>query len=230
MYLLGAHLPDDKLVRIALTAFYGIGYSQASKLCSRLSLHKHAKVENLTDAQINLLSAYLSSPGSIPARPANPTTPDVNFILSDSGSTSSSASPSAGPGASSGSEGSSASDAKLPPSQRHNPADDPLRSIVLEADLRRVHVANITHHRTVGSYKGRRHAQGFPVRGQRTQTNARTAKKLNRIERRGFSTSTFAQSTSSTSSSSRSPGPVTALIGSMARPRFAQLRNADAPR
>ncbi|CEH12422.1 s13-like h2th domain-containing protein [Ceraceosorus bombacis] len=194
MYLLGAHLPDDKLVRIALTAFYGIGYSQASKLCSRLSLHKHAKVENLTDAQINLLSAYLSSPGSIPARPANPTSPN------------------------------------LPASQRHNPADDPLRSIVLEADLRRVHVANIAHHRTVGSYKGRRHAQGFPVRGQRTQTNARTAKKLNRIDRRGFSTSTFAQSTSSTSSSSRGPGPVSALVGSMARPRFAQLRNADAPR
>jgi hypothetical protein len=35
---------------------------------------------------------------------------------------------------------------------------------------------------------GRRIAQGLPVRGQRTKTNAQTAKKLNRVERRRFST------------------------------------------
>ena len=28
----------------------------------------------------------------------------------------------------------------------------------------------------IGSYRGRRHRQGLPVRGQRTKTNARTRK------------------------------------------------------
>lgn len=48
--------------------------------------------------------------------------------------------------------------------------------------------ANIAHHRMVGSYKGRRHAGGLPVRGQRTRRNAQTARKLNRVERRQFGT------------------------------------------
>lgn len=33
-----------------------------------------------------------------------------------------------------------------------------------------------------------RHAAGLPVRGQNTQTNARTARKLNKVDRRTFST------------------------------------------
>lgn len=69
-----------------------------------------------------------------------------------------------------------------------NPSNDPLRQIKIEADLKRVLHANINHHRNVGSYRGRRHASHLPVRGQRTSTNANTAKKLNRLERRGFHT------------------------------------------
>jgi small subunit ribosomal protein S13 len=42
---------------------------------------------------------------------------------------------------------------------------------------------NIAHQRMIGSYVGRRHAMGLPVRGQNTQTNAKTARKLNRVER-----------------------------------------------
>ncbi|CAD6940242.1 unnamed protein product [Tilletia controversa] len=75
MYLLGAHLPDHKLVHIALTNFLGINQHTARRLCARLQLHETAKVSSLSEAQINQLSAFLSSPSSIPARSAAPTTP-----------------------------------------------------------------------------------------------------------------------------------------------------------
>lgn len=44
--------------------------------------------------------------------------------------------------------------------------------------------ANIKMKREIGSYVGLRHSMGLPVRGQRTKTNAKTARKLNRIERK----------------------------------------------
>ncbi|KAG8931165.1 hypothetical protein FRC01_001776 [Tulasnella sp. 417] len=62
---------------------------------------------------------------------------------------------------------------------------DVLATVLVENEARRKLRENIAHHRNVGSYVGRRHAMGYPVRGQRTNTNARTANKLNRIERRG---------------------------------------------
>ena len=61
---------------------------------------------------------------------------------------------------------------------------DPLLGIRLETDLKREMRENIAHQRMIGSYVGRRHAQGLPVRGQNTQNNAKTARKLNRVERR----------------------------------------------
>lgn len=61
---------------------------------------------------------------------------------------------------------------------------DGLSTILVENEARNLMRENIAHHRNVGNYKGRRHAMGFPVRGQRTRTNASTARKLNRIERR----------------------------------------------
>lgn len=202
MYLLGVHLADHKLVRvsipphhcistapplnrslltlfllnsfvqIALTNFYGISYDTANRLCARLSLHDRALVSSLTESQITQLSAYLSSPGSIPARKAAPTTPH-SLLLSPSSS----------------SQPSSTEDGVSRPSLETNPNGDALRQIKIEADLKRVLHANINHHRNVGSYRGRRHASHLPVRGQRTSTNARTAKKLNRLERRGMATS-----------------------------------------
>lgn len=62
---------------------------------------------------------------------------------------------------------------------------DPLKELKIETDLRREVRENIAHHRMIGSYVGRRHVMGLPVRGQRTRTNAKTAKKLNKVERRG---------------------------------------------
>ncbi len=44
----------------------------------------------------------------------------------------------------------------------------------VEGDLRRWEAMNIKRLVDIGSYRGRRHRLGLPVRGQRTRTNART--------------------------------------------------------
>lgn len=46
----------------------------------------------------------------------------------------------------------------------------------VEGDLRRNVTADIRRKMEIGSYQGRRHRSGLPVRGQRTKTNARTRK------------------------------------------------------
>ncbi len=46
----------------------------------------------------------------------------------------------------------------------------------VEGDLRREVALNIKRLVEIGCYRGRRHRQGLPVRGQRTKTNARTRK------------------------------------------------------
>jgi small subunit ribosomal protein S13 len=46
----------------------------------------------------------------------------------------------------------------------------------IEGDLRREVQADIRRKIEIGTYQGRRHRMGLPVRGQRTKTNARTRK------------------------------------------------------
>lgn len=46
----------------------------------------------------------------------------------------------------------------------------------VEGDLRRQVQRNIQRLKDLGCYRGIRHRKGLPVRGQRTQTNARTRK------------------------------------------------------
>ncbi|MGO1973754.1 MAG: 30S ribosomal protein S13 [Propionibacteriaceae bacterium] len=46
----------------------------------------------------------------------------------------------------------------------------------VEGDLRREVAGDIRRKVEIGSYQGRRHRSGLPVRGQRTKTNARTRK------------------------------------------------------
>jgi small subunit ribosomal protein S13 len=46
----------------------------------------------------------------------------------------------------------------------------------VEGDLRRQEQQNIKRLKELGCYRGIRHRKGLPVRGQRTQTNARTRK------------------------------------------------------
>ena len=47
---------------------------------------------------------------------------------------------------------------------------------VVEGDLRREVSMNIKRLIDIGCYRGLRHKQGLPVRGQKTKTNARTRK------------------------------------------------------
>lgn len=49
-------------------------------------------------------------------------------------------------------------------------------SETVEGQLRRQVAANITRLKDIRSYRGLRHRQNLPVRGQKTQTNARTRK------------------------------------------------------
>jgi small subunit ribosomal protein S13 len=48
----------------------------------------------------------------------------------------------------------------------------------LEGDLKRTTNLNIKRLIDINSYRGRRHLKGLPLRGQRTRTNSRTARKL----------------------------------------------------
>ncbi|PWN49076.1 S13-like H2TH domain-containing protein [Violaceomyces palustris] len=228
MFLLGVQLPDHKLLRIALTNFYGISYDTARRLCARLQLHERATVGSLNENQITQLSAYLSSPASIPARKPFPTSSVAPSTILTPSPVASSSSSSQSPLPSSSSSSSSSNqnpNVSLPPSQRPSPSSDPLRSIVIEADLRRQLHANLAHHRNVGSYVGRRHSAHLPVRGQRTNTNAQTAKKLNRLERKGLSTLAATRQAGETElglDTSRRSGtsPLLDLMTPLARVRF----------
>ena len=50
------------------------------------------------------------------------------------------------------------------------------RDYVVEGQLRRQVSQNITRLRDIACYRGIRHRRGLPVRGQQTQSNARTRK------------------------------------------------------
>ena len=50
------------------------------------------------------------------------------------------------------------------------------KNYVVEGDLRQEIRQNIRRLMEIGSYRGLRHRQGLPVRGQRTRSNARTRK------------------------------------------------------
>ena len=51
-----------------------------------------------------------------------------------------------------------------------------MEGYTLEGDLRREAALNIKRLTEIGCYRGTRHRRGLPVRGQRTNTNARTRK------------------------------------------------------
>ncbi|CAL5873783.1 uncharacterized protein PFLUO_LOCUS8065 [Penicillium psychrofluorescens] len=59
-----------------------------------------------------------------------------------------------------------------------------LSDMRIENDLRREVLNDIKRLKETGTYRGRRHALGLPVRGQRTRTQIKTPVKLNRMERK----------------------------------------------
>ncbi|KZV73421.1 S13-like H2TH domain-containing protein [Peniophora sp. CONT] len=179
VHILGVVLPDKQLAKHALTHFYGVGNQTAARICARLQIHDTCQVGRLTPSQLTSLTAFLSSPTTAPLiprlplasthyKPPAPTTPlqklpHATRLLAPP-------TPAPPPG---------------PRTSNVKGGGDPLRRLRIESDLRREVRENIAHHRMIGSYVGRRHALGLPVRGQTTQNNARSARKFNRIERFG---------------------------------------------
>ncbi|KIM87217.1 hypothetical protein PILCRDRAFT_96008 [Piloderma croceum F 1598] len=189
MYVLGVLLQDQKVVKRALTAFYGIGPVLAAKLCARFQIHDKCKVRQLTSTQVTGLASFLSAPLTSPPVPQNPLAshnyvppksgkPKIKAALAETAKTKT-AFTSEGP--STGAPNPNASTNALVKLLKA----DPLRGIKVESELRRQVRANIAHQRMIGSYVGKRHAMGLPVRGQNTQSNARTARRLNRVDRFG---------------------------------------------
>lgn len=76
------------------------------------------------------------------------------------------------------------SEAQIDPSTKVKDLSEPevarLRDVIarfsVEGDLRREVAMNIKRLMDLGCYRGIRHRRGLPVRGQQTQTNARTRK------------------------------------------------------
>lgn len=59
-----------------------------------------------------------------------------------------------------------------------------LGQMPIESDARKTLQENIKRLKDMGAYRGRRHAMGLPVRGQRTRNQNATPNKLNRVNRK----------------------------------------------
>jgi small subunit ribosomal protein S13 len=199
MHMLGVLLQDQKVVKVhsiqynnyssqhchqrALRAFYGIGPVVAAKLCARLQIHDTCKVRQLTSAQVTGLASFLSAPLTSPQIPKNPLA-SHNYVPPKSGKPKIKAAEATKTKTEDASTGAPNPNANMTALSKLLKAD-PLRGIKVESELRRQVRANIGHQRMIGSYVGKRHAMGLPVRGQNTQSNARTARRLNRVDRSG---------------------------------------------
>ncbi|KAI0079877.1 S13-like H2TH domain-containing protein [Panus rudis PR-1116 ss-1] len=171
VHILGKALPDRQFAKYALTHFYGIGRYTAQLICARMQIHDRCRIRDLSPSQILNLTAFLSSPSTAPGAPNFPMA-SPNFVAPRPGKP-----PLPAPKPRQKVEQVQA------PSNAHK--GDPLKRLKIETDLRKEVRDNIAHQRMIGSYVGRRHALGLPVRGQNTQTNAKTARKLNRVNRFG---------------------------------------------
>lgn len=147
----------------ALQNFFGIGPKIAHRVCARMQIHDRCKVRELTQQQQTALTAFLSSPTTYPI-PQRVPLASLHFKA----------------------PGPSMPLAPSSPARQTSQvgSKDPLANLKIETELRKEIRDNIAHQRLIGSYVGRRHAAHMPVRGQRTRTNAKTAKKLNTVERR----------------------------------------------
>ncbi|KAJ7273338.1 hypothetical protein C8J57DRAFT_1317591 [Mycena rebaudengoi] len=183
VYVLGVNLPDKHLIRFALTQFYGIGNVTAERICARFQMHRTCKVKDLTPVQVTALASFLSSPKDSVSPPRYPTAPP-GFVPNTTKSHQQLAVEFRAARTRREAENKQPQfvlrrlrDARVNPDQ--------LKEIRIEAELRQEIRDNIAHQKMIGSYVGRRHGMGLPVRGQNTQSNAKTAKKLNRIGRHG---------------------------------------------
>jgi len=184
VHVLGINLPESYVVRVgvytehnfgkrlihslqfALTKIRGVGPHIAHRLCARLQVHDKCKVRDLSPFQVTSLASFLSSPATAPPLPRLPLA-TVDYVPP--------------PATVSTQELQARLHERLKKKEVKNV--DPLRKLKIESELKREIRENIAHQRMIGSYVGRRHAMHLPVRGQNTQNNAKTAKKLNKLDR-----------------------------------------------
>lgn len=55
----GVDIPRDKRLEVSLTYIFGIGLPTAQKICTELSLDADAKVNTLTEDEVNKIRAYV---------------------------------------------------------------------------------------------------------------------------------------------------------------------------
>ncbi|MEZ4210212.1 MAG: 30S ribosomal protein S13 [Patescibacteria group bacterium] len=104
----GINLNDDKKVKMAITAIYGIGRTNNLEVLEKANIEPTKKVSELTEDEQTRLRMTIE------------------------------------------------------------------KEMLVEGDLRRDLAMNIKRLRDINSYRGSRHAQKLPARGQRTKNNART--------------------------------------------------------
>lgn len=112
IYILNTNLENKKKVKIALHSIYGVGKKLSTLICDELGITSSVRINQLTNKQIELLTAYIS--------------------------------------------------------QHHR----------IGADLKQQKRQNKNRLVQIASYKGFRHSEGLPLRGQRTHSNAKTARKI----------------------------------------------------
>ncbi|KAE9409545.1 S13-like H2TH domain-containing protein [Gymnopus androsaceus JB14] len=195
VHILGINLPDNQLARFALTSIYGVGPHISHRLCARFQIHDRCRVKNLTPFQVTSLASFLSSPKTalplqkyplapitFASRPASKSIQELQAELN-----------AARVAQKQKKDERLLQLGKLPAAEttqtkrgtkvETKKSKDPLTELRIESELRREIRENIAHQRMIGSYVGRRHAMHLPVRGQNTQSNARTARKLNKVDR-----------------------------------------------
>lgn len=110
----GIDLPKDKRVEIGLTYIFGIGRSQATKICKETGVNPDVRVKDLTEDDQAKIRDYID------------------------------------------------------------------KNLVVEGDLRRDVALNIKRLTEIGCYRGVRHRKNITLRGQRTHSNARTARGMSK--------------------------------------------------
>jgi small subunit ribosomal protein S13 len=55
----GINIPQDKIVRVALTYIYGIGNKHSQKICKNLKIPSSKRVNQLTDDEILKIREYI---------------------------------------------------------------------------------------------------------------------------------------------------------------------------
>ncbi|KAK2466787.1 hypothetical protein APHAL10511_001045 [Amanita phalloides] len=180
VHILGVNLRDSHPLRHALTSFYGIGLQTAHRICARLQVHDICKVRDLTPLQVTALTSYLSSPDTISMPPRYPLAAPDHVSSPEKSLQDLQAEFHA--------MRVDREQKKKQKVARGYASEgfkyvDPLKNVKVESELRREIRENIAHQRMIGSYVGKRHAMHLPVRGQNTQSNARTARKLNQLDR-----------------------------------------------